>query len=835
MKFYSFLLHFCVLVFSPLVTFALEKQDSSNSIQKKLSNKSYFVENLGQWGPEVKYSLSVVGLRANFEQSQVNLYIPESKDKYKKVILKFSGQEGSSLVAENIASAKFNFYNGNDPKKWVSAASAFNQLRYKNVIPGADIVFMQTDLGMRFDLDLNQGVDVSKLSFKFENSQQTSINKDGALEIKIGKQTLNISKPLSFLSATSEKKIIPSKFAKNLDGTFGFKLDNWNGEAVVIDPTVTLSVLIGGSSGEISNAVEIDNLGNTYITGYTISTNFPTTLNAFDSSFGPTIDFLISSFDPAGNLRFSTYFGRSNNTGYDEAYDLALSSDQSSLYVVGGCEGSASTPATNCPVVGGFDATYAAQGDAFALRLNTSTGSLINSTYLGGSLPDKATAVAVKNIAGVDHVFIAGWTSSTNFFTSSPVIPVGVRGYDTSHNGGKDGFVVKMDANLSLIEYSTYIGGSADDRAVAVAADLNGKIYVTGDTISSNFPTLQAIDNSANGGYDIFVSSFNSALVGAGVGSTSLVYSTYLGSSINDGAGDIAVTSEGVAYVAGSVGAGLPLPSFPVLYNDGYSGLFAGYIAAILPSNGNLKYATYVEGNVQNLVYLTGISFDEFGSPWVSGHNFGTNTSFAKRYDVNLREQYFSQAWPGLYGDQVNDIAYSSGKIVITGTTNSAGSFLPAPVVSHGSGGAGDAWVMVMDITDGAAYSVNESTPFTTGNITISAGTALIPAPGLAASTLLPINIQGPANVSVNLKASFSNLGVTQNPFSQALDPGYAADYATVTLDGNGQATVYVPYDFASVDLASPALCGLGIHLQAMNQSLTLISNLIYVSLGCSL
>src|SRR6266849_5276468 len=159
---------------------------------------------------------------------------------------------------------------------------------------------------------------------------------------------------------------------------------------------------------------------------------------------------------------------------------------------------------------------------------------LAYSTYFGGTGADQALAVAVD---AWGNTYVAGYTSSTDLQTTP-------NAFDRVPAGGYDAFVTKLNASGSAIIYSTYLGGSGDEFAYGLAVDSQGNAYVVGDTNSTNFPTVNALQATLGGGVDAFVSKLNAS-------GSALVYSTYLGGSgIDDGLA-IAVDAQGSAYVAG--------------------------------------------------------------------------------------------------------------------------------------------------------------------------------------------------------------------------------------------------------------------------------------------
>jgi hypothetical protein len=138
---------------------------------------------------------------------------------------------------------------------------------------------------------------------------------------------------------------------------------------------------------------------------------------------------------------------------------------------------------------------------------------IVFSSYLGGSNSDQGTGIAVD---GSGAVYVVGETLSANFPTASPI--------QATHHGQDDAFVTKLNAAGTALVYSTYIGGSSTDTALAVAVDDGGLAYVTGFTASANFPLANPLRGTNAGANDVFVAKLNAA-------GTALIYSTYLGGS----------------------------------------------------------------------------------------------------------------------------------------------------------------------------------------------------------------------------------------------------------------------------------------------------------------
>ena len=228
---------------------------------------------------------------------------------------------------------------------------------------------------------------------------------------------------------------------------------------------------------------------------------------------------------------------------------------------------------------------------------------LVWSTYLGGSGLDSAQAIAV-DIFG--NAYVTGFTTSSNFPTASPV--------QAAHTGGFDAFVTKIRGAGTAIVYSTYLGGSGQDLGQGIAVDGSGNAYVAGSTQSADFPTANAIQSSAGGTDDAFVTKLNTA-------GTAIVYSTYLGGTLSDAAFGIDVDGSGNAYVAGITGS-LDFPTANAV-QAANAGDFDAFATKLNAAGTAIVYSTYLGGSGDD--QAAGVAVDGAGSAHLAGRTASTN------------------------------------------------------------------------------------------------------------------------------------------------------------------------------------------------------------------
>ena len=327
---------------------------------------------------------------------------------------------------------------------------------------------------------------------------------------------------------------------------------------------IVYSTYLGGGAADRAYDIAVNAAGEAYVTGQTASPGttpataapFPTRNPTQAANAGGANDVFVAKLNAAGNdLVYSTYLGGS---GSDRSFGIALDST-GAAHVAGTTApptGTAASPSltNNFPTTpGAFQTTFgggaslgapshAAPSDAFMAKLGP-TGSAVFSTYLGGTGADGAEAIDVDPSTGVAHV--AGGTASAAF-------PVTAGALQTTRSAAasntQDGFVARVKADGSALDYATFLGGSASDVAAGVAVDAAGAAYVTGATASDDFP-LQAPLQSARGGVntdeDVFVTKLNAA-------GSAAVYSTYFGGRAPEQGASIDVDATGAVYVGGT-------------------------------------------------------------------------------------------------------------------------------------------------------------------------------------------------------------------------------------------------------------------------------------------
>ena len=436
-----------------------------------------------------------------------------------------------------------NYILGNDPAKWRSGVPHYARVQYDQVYPGIDLVFYGNPQQLEYDLVVAPGADPGQIRLSFEGVDGMRIDGEENLVLAVAGGEIVQKAPRVFQWVEGQKRVVAGRYvllegsvaggaagevgmADGGDGrAVGFALAAYDSaQALVIDPVVVYSTYLGGSSDEYGYGIAVDGAGNAYVTGQTQSVDFPTVNARYPHLWGDT-DAFVTKLDPQGQGPvYSTYLGGSSS---EDGEGIAV--DGAGNAYVTGFTTSADLPTVNAryPSLWGTE-------DAFVTKLDPQGQGPVYSTYLGGSSEEGATGIAVD---GAGNAYVTGETWSADFPTVNARYPA-LPGYG-------DAFVTKLDPHGQGPVYSTFLGGSSSaDGGLGIAVDGAGNAYVTGWTLSFDFPTANARYPNRWGYRDAFVTKFDPRGQGP-------VYSTYLGGSDGEQGTGIAVDGAGNAYVTG--------------------------------------------------------------------------------------------------------------------------------------------------------------------------------------------------------------------------------------------------------------------------------------------
>lgn len=528
-----------------------------------------FVKNLGQWGDRCLYRVNLTSHNFLFLESDRFTYVlfdgrqiaaaharmhddgaKAAEDKINGHAFQFifrNARKDVEIQPAGIRQFYHNYYLGNDPSRWASRVPVYSGLMYDELYPGIDLQMREDDGGLKYDYILEPGADISQIIIDIEGAEEVDL-KDGNLLITTSAGQVMESIPLSYQDINGAKVPVSCRFYQRVDGGIGITGKYDSRYRLIIDPVVMSSTYSGGTASSYGHCATYDGLGNIYGGARCFGAGYPATTGAFQTTFGGQTDIAISKLDPNGvNLLFATYLGGS-------AADLPHSMfvDASYNFFVFGTSFS-----TNYPVsTGAYDVTSNGQSDIVITKLNSTGTTLLGSTFIGGNSDDGRVGNVINYsddfrgeivVDANGDPFIASATESSDFPTTSGA-------YNVSFNGQTDAIVFKMNANLTSLLWSTFIGTSGTESAMSLRLDGNGNVIFTGTTDNSAFPTTNGALNPTylGGQEDGFVARLDAT------GST-LLQSTFVGSSQRDLSFFVDLDASGNVHVFGNTLGTMPI------------------------------------------------------------------------------------------------------------------------------------------------------------------------------------------------------------------------------------------------------------------------------------
>lgn len=583
--------------------------------------------------------------------------------------------ENASIKKENAvcgqpAPGYSNFYYAHCPQG-ILYVKTYRSITFKNVYPGIDwTLYSNGNNAMEYDFIVHPGADPSRIKINYKGSAQLRLQEQDS-KLSLFSSCGGFMEGKLFSYEWESGKAIASQY-KIKDNGICFRVGNYNrNQTLVIDPPLQWSMFQAGSGFDYGYAIALakDGTGNTLVTGVTDSPDFPV-LNAFQGTLAGNEDMVVLRLNNSGARVWSTYYGGGNFDGgkgvgsdlngncfvagytgsanfpvlnpvqtlygggtYDIAlvkfnasgvrqwatfyggigtdYGTALCTDNSgNSYITG------YTNSNNFPLVNAISTGTGIATDAFIMKMSASQN-VRWADFFGGNDDDRGRAVTL-NPAG-NAVYFAGSTLSTNLITT-----VGVFQASNASGGfAEDVFITRFDTSGQSVVLSTYCGGTDADFGQGIAVDANGTIYVTGYTLSSDFPTV----NPGNGVayYDNTIGSpgtHDAFIIACNANASAETWGTYYGGSGVDMGLAITSTSSDGIFVTGSSGS----TDFPVqapmdgsYYQavQGDAGSFSDFFIGWFYTNNSMQWSTYYGGTYSD--EGRGVCTDGTGNIYVVG------------------------------------------------------------------------------------------------------------------------------------------------------------------------------------------------------------------------
>lgn len=472
-----------------------------------------------------------------------------------------------------------NYFIGNDQSKWASDVKLYGEVNYSELYPSIDLRVYEKNARMEYDYVVNDGGDANAIRIKYSGTDKIYLD-DGNLVIRTSLGIITEQKPQAYQVIDGREVEVRCSF--RIDGTivsFNFPDGYDHSVQLVIDPTLIVSTFSGSTGDNWGMTATYDNAGNIYAGGVNLATGYPVTAGAYQTvyaggGFGGNAwpyDVAIAKFNPTGSaIIYATYIG-----GFDNEQPNSIVVDVNNNLCITGRTYSSNFPVT----AGAYDASFNGGADIFVTKLNPAGSALVGSTFVGGSGDDAVNidasvynCLSLKFNYGDDGRSDINTDNSGNCYivcsTQSNNFPTTAGAFQTAFGGGlQDGCVFKLNATLSTLVFSTYLGGSLNDAVYSIGLNPANEVYVSGGTESLNFPTTPGSLHTAymGGSADGFVAHFNAA-------GSALLECSYIGTGGYDQAYFIQLDATNNVYLYGQTSGGYPVT--PGVYNVPNSGQF---------------------------------------------------------------------------------------------------------------------------------------------------------------------------------------------------------------------------------------------------------------------
>lgn len=424
------------------------------------------------------------------------------------------------------------YFLGADSTKWAPLVATFGAVTLGEVWPHIEVRLMARGNNVEKFFFVAPNADPALIEMSLSGAESLRLA-DQALVVRTGLGEVRFSPPVAFQEVDGERRVVEVRYRLTQSG-YGFELGPYDARLeLVIDP-VLQSTFLGGAGLEGAElAVTPEASGNILVSGFTSSSNFPGTTGGAQFTLAAGRDIFVARL--SGDLTTliqTTYLGGAGSDVTQGAPRVDVNGD---IFIVGDTD-SVDFPAT----IGGGQPTLRGGTDCVVTKLNSALTGLIQSTYLGGSSTDRCRGDLAFVVAS-SQVAIGGFTQSAN-------LPARAGGAQSVFGGGvSDLFAALVTSDLTTLTRTTYVGGSGvETGSGSPVLDSAGNLVLLG-TSGGGFPgTLGGAQPGLGGGNDLVVARLDPTL-------TSLLQSTYIGGSQNEGAsGGVAISSTGEVILSGA-------------------------------------------------------------------------------------------------------------------------------------------------------------------------------------------------------------------------------------------------------------------------------------------
>ncbi|MDD2386798.1 MAG: gliding motility-associated C-terminal domain-containing protein [Bacteroidales bacterium] len=593
-----------------------------------------------------------------------------------------NANDSPDIIVTNASKDYNNYYIGNDQSKWASHAKKYVNVSYHNVYSGINIDFHAHKNSMKYDIILKPGANLNDILFEYVGADLLSIE-NGNLIISTTVNTVTELKPYAYqifdgdtIEITCNYVLKRNRISFELTGNYEKTKD------LIIDPSLVFSTYSGSLADNWGFTATYDYKDNVYSGGIVFETGYPTTIGAYQMNFAggtPPIpgnsyyaagcDIGIIKYNEDGTQRlFATYLGGAGGQEMPHSLVVTENNDLLIMGTTGSPDFPVSANAFQSNFAGGTSIVYdnvigfGGGVDIFVTKISEDGSQMLGSTYIGGSGNDGLNYQLHLNDpdpnTGINYILMHGNDSlyynygdgargeiivddkdmvyvGTNTFSNN--FPAGINpGFQPTSGGKQDGIVFKLNKDLSLMLWSSYLGGTEDDAIFSLSLTEDGNVIVAGGAVSTNFPvTAGAYNTTHNGGTtDGFVAKINQ-------NGNQLLASTYFGSNTYDNAYFVRTDRYNNIFICGQTKAS----GTTLIQNAAYSVPNSGqFITKFNNSLSDVVWSTvFGTGNGRPNISITAFAVDVCDRVYLSG--WGREWAYSY---YNAQGNYYT--WADQYG-----------------------------------------------------------------------------------------------------------------------------------------------------------------------------------------
>jgi hypothetical protein len=587
-----------------------------------------FEPNQGQSDPQVKFLARGSGYGLYLTPAEAVLAFPVAKSAAgssvrSAVSMQFAGaNRDAQLTGAQALPGRTNYLLGNDPSKWHRNIPQFARVQYRGLYPGVDLDFYGKQGRLEYDFEVGPGADPRAIKLEFEGMRDLRIAANGDLVLALDGRELRFQAPRVYQKSPTGEQAVTGKFALRAGSQIGFEVGDYDrSRALVIDPVLTFSTLLGGSGAESCAAlagatfvahcpaIAVDSANRVYIAGATSSAaGFPSPAGGA-GTVGPGgggADVFVARISNSGSSLTLDYLTFIGGSGVD--YPVGIAVDSGFNVYLAGNTASSDFPTTSA----GFQTSASTTGNhAFVTQLDSSGSGALYSTYLSGNGVDTASDMTLDNQG---RIYVIGTTTLPS--GTGNTFPVTPGALQATALASSQFFFSKLNPTLSgpnSLLYSTFIGGSTPSSGVVmgggIAIDANLNVYLAGGTNFTDMPIVNAFQGTELGGLDVWA-----AKLTAPANNTEQytpLYETYFGGTGDEVAYGVAADPTSTSlYVTGSTttnGISSPVSTVPLQasYGGGTDAFVAKFGVPVISGTTQgavpLTYFTYLGGSGQDV------------------------------------------------------------------------------------------------------------------------------------------------------------------------------------------------------------------------------------------